>query len=76
MLFRLLFIFVVICILFYPIFRLINFICIKLNLINNKKLIDEYNKIENKRKDIKNEVKERINQIEKEKEQLKEIERN
>lgn len=76
MLFRLLFVFVVICILFYPIFRLINFICIKLNLINDKELIDEYNKIENKRKDIKNEVKERINQIEKEKEQLKEIERD
>lgn len=67
MLFRLLFVFVVICILFYPIFRLINFICIKLNLINDKELIAEYNKIENKRKDIKNEVKERINQIEKRK---------
>lgn len=76
MLFRLLFVFVVICILFYPIFKLINFICIKLNLINDKELIDEYNKVENKRKDIKNEVKERINQIEKEKEQLKEIERD
>lgn len=76
MLFRLLFIFVIVCILFYPIFKLINFICIKLNLINDKELIDEYNKVENKRKDIKNEVKERINQIEKEKEQLKEIERN
>jgi len=76
MLFRLLFIFVIICILFYPIFKLINFICIKFNLINDKELIDEYNKVENKRKDIKNEVKERINQIEKEKEQLKEIERD
>lgn len=76
MLFRLLFIFAIICILFYPIFKLINFICIKLNLINDKELIDEYNKVENKRKDIKNEVKERINQIEKEKEQLKEIERD
>ena len=76
MIFRFLFIFAIVCILFYPAFRLINFLYIKFNIIKDKELVDEYNKVENKRKDIKNEVKERIDQIEKEKEQLKEIERN
>ena len=56
MLIRFLFIFIVICLLFYPVFKLVNFLYIKFNLIKDKELIDEFNKTENKRSKIKGEV--------------------
>ena len=76
MVYRLLFISILILILFYPIFKLVNYLFIKINIIRSKDLSDEYEKTLNKQKTIKEEAKQRIKEIEKEQETLKNIERN
>lgn len=76
MVYRLLFISILILVLFYPIFKLVNYLFIKINIIRSKDLSDEYEKTLNKQKIIKKEAKQRIKEIEKEQETLKNIERN
>ena len=76
MIYRLLFIIILILVLFYPIFKLVNYLFIKVNIIKSKDLSDEYEKTLNKQKTIKEEAKQRIKEIEKEQEILKNIERN
>ncbi len=76
MVYRLLFISILILVLFYPIFKLVNYLFIKINIIRSKDLSDEYEKTLNKQKTIKEEAKQRIKEIEKEQETLKNIERN
>ena len=76
MVYRLLFIGILILVLFYPIFKLVNYLFIKINIIRSKDLSDEYEKTLNKQKIIKKEAKQRIKEIEKEQETLKNIERN